>query len=143
MMLISVASALLTAGNYAREASMWIWPLLPINMAITALVVPRFGAIGAALVSAGAAITGAGALLMLLASTQNVRVDARTWLRSGAVAIGTAFIAAVWPTAGAWLLVKMIALGIGAIGALAALGEFDASDRRMLRKFMKMADKRD
>lgn len=140
MMLISVASALLTAGNRAREASMWIWPLLPITLAASLFVVPRFGAIGAALVTAGAAVTGAGALLVLLSASLNVRTDIRTWLRCGAVATGTGLLAAVWPTPGAWLLFKVAALGVGAVAALAALGEFSADDRRILRKLVRLAD---
>jgi O-antigen/teichoic acid export membrane protein len=140
MMLISVASALLTAGNRAHEASMWIWPLLPITLAASVFVVPRFGATGAALVTAGAAVTGACALLVLLSASLNVRTDIRTWLRCGAVATGTGLLAAVWPTPGAWLLFKVAALGVGAVAALAALGEFSADDRRILRKLVQVAD---
>jgi O-antigen/teichoic acid export membrane protein len=140
MMLISIASALLTAGDRAREASMWIWPLLPITLAASALVVPRFGAIGAALVAAGAAVTGAGALLIQLSALLDVRTDIRTWLRCGAVAAGTGWLAAIWPTPGAWLLFKVAALGVGAIAALAMLGEFSADDRRIVRKLARLAD---
>ena len=140
MMLISIASALLTAGDRAREASMWIWPLLPITLAASALVVPCFGAIGAALVAAGGAVTGAGALLILLsASLDAPRTSGRGcaaarwrpardgWRRSGR-------------TPGAWLLVKVGALGVAAVAALAVLGEFSADDRRIVRKLARMTD---
>lgn len=132
MVMVSVASALLTAGGRASWTLMAALPVAPLALAGYVVAIPRFGAEGAAAVTASAA--GIGALLALVA----VR---RAW--GMGPPLGTAVRAAVatalaitlgtrWQTTGGMVVVEVGVLSLVVAVVLVALGELSVRERAMV-----------
>ncbi|MEQ1758418.1 MAG: methyltransferase domain-containing protein [Vicinamibacterales bacterium] len=124
--IISIVSALLTALGKVQVASRAAWPLLPVAIVGYVVVVPRFGAIGAAVVTGAAALVGAALSLRALWLVWQISLPMATCIRSLVVSVAVCGAAIVWPAPGAWWLVKALALSTATLAAFVVLGEFSA-----------------
>jgi len=138
--MISVASAILIARDRVKEASVCLWPLLPLAAAGHVVMVPRLGGMGAALVTCVAAVAGAVAALAIIFAVWRVRPPWGTCARSLLLAVLMAAVALAWPTPGLWLLVKAAILTAAIAAGFVALGELDPEDRRALRRIARGSD---
>ncbi len=120
--------------NRARLASACIWPLLPLALVAHGLIVPALGARGAALVTAGASIAGMLTSLFVAHAALRVLPPWPTVLRAGVTGLGGFVLAAAWPTAGLWLIVKGLVGSVAVVGLLFVLGEFGREDLARLRQ---------
>jgi len=134
--LLSADTAMLTAAGKPRWTFAIAGPMVLLALVGHLLIIPRWGAVGAAAVTMVVSVVGA------LASAAAVR---RVWgltppwatlarcLAAGAVAY---VIMAGWATPGALLWIKIGIVGLVIPGTLAILGEFDPQDRALLRSLL-------
>jgi len=132
LLFVSVAASVLAAAGRERWTLHVAWPMAAGAAAGHALLIPHFGARGAAAVTAATACAGALASLALVRRAWGVRLPARTLLSSAAVAACVyAFAALVRADGLAPLALKLACASLFAAAAFALLGEFGA--RRALR----------
>ncbi|MSS71916.1 MAG: hypothetical protein EXS64_10560 [Candidatus Latescibacteria bacterium] len=134
--MISVTTAILTAAGKPGWALALTGPLLPLVVAGHLLLIPRLGAVGAAL--ATTLVAGLGALAAQLAVYRlwQVLPSAATLGRSVLVC-GLAYALAVfWPAPGPFLLVKLSTMGCAIPLALWLLGEFSPDETARVRSIL-------
>jgi O-antigen/teichoic acid export membrane protein len=124
----TIAAAVLTAAGHARVAARCAWPVLPVAIAGYLMVVPRFGAMGAAVVTGAAAAVGAIVALAATRATWRVAPPIATCLRGLVISVPAYLAAASWPAPGAWWFVKVCVLSAGIVAAYLALGESSSAE---------------
>jgi O-antigen/teichoic acid export membrane protein len=137
LILVSVATAILTAAGKPGWTFALTAPLVPLAIGGHMLLIPRLGAIGASLVTT--LFAGLGALATVLAVYRIWRVlpPVATFLRS-ALICGLAYaLAASWSAPGFWLLLKLPAIGVVIALAFVLLGEFSASEIAFARSMLR------
>lgn len=128
LLMISVATAILTAAGRPGWTFALAGPLVPLAIAGHLLLIPRLGAIGAALVTTLVALAGALAAVLAVYRLWRILPPAPTLVRSS-LAGGLAYtLASLWPAPGFLLLVKLPAIGLIIALVLLLLGEFNARE---------------
>jgi O-antigen/teichoic acid export membrane protein len=133
LVVMSVSVSIVTAMDAQRVVS-----VLGVGVLGTALVghlvlIPRFGAVGAAVVTSGASVVGGIASVILVHRLWHVNAYA-TLLRAVLIAGPAYWLATVLPTSGGIALVaKLAVLGALVVVAFVAMGELDADERRRVR----------
>lgn len=140
LMVIPAGSAILTAqGNPGR--TLWLSaPLVPLALLGHILLIPRYGAAGAALVTTTVAFLGASWTLWSVNHLSRIRPPLTTAARSVVVSALAFAAAAWWPTPGALVLLKVPALGAGCLVLFACLGEFTQEELAMGRSLLTKED---
>ena len=129
LVMISVATAIMVAAERPNWTFVLTGPLLLVALAGHALLIPRVGAVGAALVTT--TVAGAGALAAVAAVYYLWRVlpPLGTAGRS-ALLCGLAYLAAAsWSTPGLWVVPKLLMIILAIPLAFLLLGELDARER--------------
>lgn len=126
LLMVAVAASVLAAAGRERWALHVAWPTLLCAAAGHALVIPAWGAGGAAAVTAATSGAAALASIALVRRAWGVSPPARTLAGSAAVAACAYALTALLPAAGLGLLLKLGCAGLLAAAALALLGEFGA-----------------
>ena len=130
---MSVSVSIVTAMDAQRVVSVLGIGVLAGALAGHLLLIPRFGAVGAAMVTAGAGVAGGLASVALVHRRWGVHVYA-TLVRAALIAGPTYWLATRVPTeASLALAAKLALLSAFVVGAFVALGELDADDRRRVR----------
>jgi O-antigen/teichoic acid export membrane protein len=124
----TIASAVMTAAGHARIAARCAWPVLPVAIMGYLVVVPRFGAMGAAVVTGTAAAVGASVALAATRATWRVAPPVATCLRGLVLSVPAYLAATWWSTPGAWWFLKVGVLGAGVAAVYLALGECSAAE---------------
>jgi O-antigen/teichoic acid export membrane protein len=129
----SVATAIFTAAGKPVWTVVLIGPLVPLAMIGHLIVIPRLGALGAALVTtvlaSGCALVAMGMIYRLW----HILPPRGTWWRSLFVS-GMAYVLTVfWSTPGALLFVKLSVLSLASVGVFLVLGEFSAEEIKQAR----------
>jgi O-antigen/teichoic acid export membrane protein len=131
LLLIAVTASVLAAAGRERWTLHVAWPVLACAAVGHALVIPQWGACGAAFVTALTAFAGALASVLLVWRAWRVAPPARTLVSSAAVAACVYALTAYVPAPGPLLALKLACACLFAAVALALSGEFGA--RRALR----------
>jgi O-antigen/teichoic acid export membrane protein len=121
--LISVASAILTAAGRPGWVMTAALPVAPLALAGHLLVIPRFGARGASVVTLVVATVGAGLALIAVYRAWRVYIPWDTVLRVAAATTLTTVVGARWHTSGALTIVEIAVMSVVAIVTLIVLGE--------------------
>lgn len=130
--LSAVATVLLIAKDRHRATFAIAAGVLGTAVAGHFLLIPRLGALGAATVTAGAALTGAVTTTAMARGLWNLRLPVASGLRALALAVLGYCLAAVH-LGSTWLIVPQIAAICLAVAAgLFASGELTATERRRL-----------
>jgi O-antigen/teichoic acid export membrane protein len=132
MLLMSVSAATLTALGQPRVTLMLAAPLVPVAAAGHLVLVPRFGAEGAAVVTAVVAWIAAAAAVRTTLRRSGTHLPRRAVLRVGVVAVMAYVIARIWEMPGAWLLVELTLLAAFIVIALVLSGEIRSQDLRAI-----------
>lgn len=131
MLVVSVGLIILTAAGKPRWSLFLAGPLVVIVFFSHLIVIPLFGAIGAACVSCGGAILCALAALVIIARQWQIFLPLSTCWRSLVVCGSMYGVAMVWPTTSFFLLGKLGLLFLLSFGLFLALGEFKAEERAL------------
>jgi O-antigen/teichoic acid export membrane protein len=137
VVMISVASAILTAGGRPGWAMLAAVPVAPLALVGHLAVIPRFGAMGAAAVTLIVAVIGA------LIAVATVRRAWRLWppiasaARAGAVTVAVAVLGDAWITSGPTVVVEVAVMSLVAAGLLVLLGELTAAERHYVTALLR------
>jgi len=131
LLFVSVTAAVLTVAGRERWTLHVAWPTLACAFAGHSILIPMFGARGAAAVTSLTACAGALVSLTLVWRAWRVAPPARTFVSSALVAACAYALTALLPSEGPMLALKVACACLFAFVTLALLGEFGA--RRFLR----------
>ena len=133
MVMISVATVILTAAGKPKWTLACAVPLLPLAVIGHVLLIPLFGAMAAALVTTF--LSGLGAMAAVLAVYRLWRIlPPLATLGRSSVICGAVFILGLfWPASGALLFLKVPVVAILILGLFALLGEFTAGEIALAR----------
>jgi len=132
--MVVVIAAVLLSLDKAWHAAILAAPLPILAVAAHTVVIPRYGAQGAAVVSATLAVAGAIVSLFAVCWISRLPVPWATLLRSATIFAAAYFAAAAWPTAGTMLLVKLGLLSLGVVAAFLLAGELSREEIEALRR---------
>jgi O-antigen/teichoic acid export membrane protein len=133
MTLFGICSSILTAAGKPHWTFALIGPLAPIAVAGHLVAVPRWGAIGAASVTASVSVVAAVLGVFAVGKLWHVWPPPSSILRGIAVALATYVAARWWVTTGWLIVIKLTVISIAIPVVLWVSGEFDARERRLLR----------
>jgi len=132
LVVMSVSVSVVTAMDAQRVVSVLGVGVLGVALVGHMVLIPRFGAMGAAMVTAGASVAGGLASVLLVHRLWHVNAYA-TLVRSSLFAGPVYWLAAAVPTTGGVALVAKLALLSALVaGAFVVTGELDADERRHL-----------
>jgi len=134
--MMSVATAILTAGGQSGWTFVLAFPLLPVAIGGHLLAIPRFGALGASAVTAGCALLGALATMGAVHRLWRIAPPAGSLLRSLAVGGGAYALAAGWAASGLLLPFKLGVIMLLIAAGLLGLGEFDRREVALVRSLL-------
>jgi O-antigen/teichoic acid export membrane protein len=133
LVVMSVAVSIVTAADAQRVVSLLGAGVLAGAIAGHLVLVPRYGAVGAAIVTASASTAGGLASIALVHRLWDVRAYG-TLLRAALITGPAYWLATLPPAGGALALVAKVAVVSAFIlGGFVVLGELDADERRRLR----------
>ena len=135
--MISVVMAIVTAVAPARLTLMLSAPLVFIAITGFWAVIPTFGALGAASVTAICSWLGAGICVAVVYRLWSIYPPVGTLLRSVVIS-GLAYtLAVIWPTTGLLLLIKLAFIGGVILLTFFIFREFSAEEIVQLRSFLR------
>ena len=121
---ISIVVAVLTGGSRPFWTLYAVAPLPVIAIIAHAWAIPRFGPVGAAMVTTLCGCGGAMFGVVAVYRLWQVTPPATSALRSVILAAGGALAASSWPSPGVLVIVKLAVLGLGVLVLLLVSGEF-------------------
>ena len=124
MAMIGVTTCILTAAGKPNWTISIAGPMVPLAIVTNGWMIPRFGALGAALTTTAIASLAAIALILVIYSFWKILPNPLSVLRSVLVGGLAYLLATLWITPGWFVLVKLTVLGLGILLGLALLGEF-------------------
>lgn len=131
IVMISANTAILTSAGKPGWTIALAGPLLLLAMVGYLFLIPRWGAVGAALVATLLAGLGALASMLAVYRVWKILPPAATLGRSVLIC-GLAYVLAnLWPVSGLLLLLKLSIVGLFIALMFSALGEFSASERTL------------
>ena len=140
--LIAVASAILIAAGRPGWAMIAALPVAPMALVGHLLVIPRFGARGATVVTLVVAAIGACLALVAVHRAWQVRAPRATIARVAAATALTVFMGSQWQTAGALAIVELAVMSVVAVALLIALRELTRPELTILATAARPRDQR-
>jgi O-antigen/teichoic acid export membrane protein len=134
--MMNVASSILTAAGKPRWTFFFVGPLVPLALLGHLLLIPRFGALGAASVTALCASLSAMAELVAVYRVWGVLPPLGTVGRSAILCVLAYVSAALWPTPGPLLFLKLPALALLVLAGYVLVGEFSSSEMAAARSLL-------
>jgi O-antigen/teichoic acid export membrane protein len=133
LVVMSVAVSVVTAADAQGVVSLLGVGVLATAIAGHLVLIPQFGAVGAAMVTSGVSVAGGLASVALVHRLWGVHAYA-TLLRAALIAAPAYWLATLAPTAGALVLVvTIVVVSAFVLGGFVVLGELDADERRRVR----------
>jgi O-antigen/teichoic acid export membrane protein len=132
----SIVVAILVAAGRPMLGCGVVAPLVPLSIIAHLLIIPRFGAIGAASVTLAWAVSAATVLTIAVYSQWRIFPPAATIVRSIIIAVMAYLLAAWWPVFGLFVFAKLIAIGILIGAAYFVLGEFNHHELSLARSML-------
>jgi O-antigen/teichoic acid export membrane protein len=130
--LVSVATSMLIAVGRPGLALALTAPLPGMAVCGYMVLIPRLGPMGAALVTLLGAVLTALALILAVHRVCLVLPPGKTVLVSGVLSAGAYIAAALWPTHGALVVLELVAIGAGLVGATLVAGELTSTELRAI-----------
>jgi O-antigen/teichoic acid export membrane protein len=134
--MLSVTTAILTAADKPRWTVWVTGPLVPSALVGHLLIIPRWGSLGAAWVTASVACAGALVAVLAVSRVWRGLPSAGTVARSLVVCLVTYAAAALWPASGLDVFLKVLVVGGGIPLVFYALGEFPPSEIAFVRSLI-------
>lgn len=136
VLMLAVTTAVLIAAGKPGWTLALSGPLLLMAGLGHFSMIPRFGAMGAAAVTAVCAWVVALASVLLVYGLWQVLPPAGTLWRSVFVCVATYALSAIWPTPGWLVLVKLSVMGLAIGCSFLLLGEFSATELAVVRSLL-------
>ncbi len=138
MAMISIATAILTAADRPALAMHLTAPLVPAAVVGHLLIIPHFGAAGAAGVQAALGTVGGLMTAQAALRDRGAAAPLGSVARCIAVMAGGYLAARAWPAERGWLMLKLPILALAAGVLLLLLGEFSRVEIEWLRSMVRL-----
>jgi len=137
MAMIAIATVMMIAADRPQGPVMLACPMLLLSLGANVLLIPRFGAVGAASVTTGLAAFGALAGASAVCVWWRIVPPLATGLRALVLCILVYVAASLWPAPGLLLILKLAILSLLILPGFRLLGEFSASENASLRSLFR------
>jgi len=134
--MISVSITIVTAARPPRLTLILSAPLVLLAMAGFWVMIPRFGALGAAFVTALCSWLGAVTIVFVVYRLWSIVPPIGTLCRSIVISALAYALAVMWPTTGLMLVIKLGFIGIVILMGYLILREFSADEIVQVRSFL-------
>jgi O-antigen/teichoic acid export membrane protein len=118
LFIVSVTATILTALGQPAMVLLLVAPLTPIALALHLFMIPRFGALGAAGVTAALAWAAALSGVLATAARAGVPLPTGAWMRIALMTAAGYSAAHAWTMRGPWVLLELAILTIFGVVAL-------------------------
>lgn len=136
MAMIGVTTCILTAAGQPNWTIAMTGPMVPLAVLADRWMIPRFGPLGAALVTTAVASVAAMSLVFAIYRLWGILPSFLSLGRSLLLGGLVYFLATSWATPGWLVLVKLTILGLGILVGLWLLGEFRDRERVVVQSFL-------
>ena len=137
LFIVSVTTAVMIALGRPNVALGMAAPLVPIALAAHWIVVPRFGAAGAAAVTACLSWLAAAAGILVVSQQTRIHLPVAGWVRVLVVTVVVSGIAYAWHASTVWLvLAELAVMGALALAGLWAAGVITNADLALARSLV-------
>jgi O-antigen/teichoic acid export membrane protein len=136
IMMISINTVILTAAGRPGWTIALTGPLVPLAFGANLVLVPRFGAAGAAAATTALAWLGAGMTTLAVYRQLAVYPSPVTMLRATLVTLLIYFLSSFWNSSGVWLMVELSAMTAVIFVCMVLLGEFTGMDLAFVRSLL-------
>jgi O-antigen/teichoic acid export membrane protein len=133
LVMISVTTAILTAGERPGWTAILAVALLPGVIGAHMVLIPRLGPVGAALATTLVAMGGATAATGAVYAAWRILPPVATLARSLLLCVIMYGLATYWPASGILLVIKLSLLAAGIVGGFVAGGEFSREELAQVR----------
>jgi len=134
--MMHVATSILTAAGKPRWTFLLVGPLVPLALLGHLLLIPRYGALGAASVTALGASLSAVAQMIAIYRLWGAAPPLGTVGRSALLCVVAYVSATLWPTPGLLLFVKLPVLALLVLAGYLLLGEFTSTELAAARALL-------
>jgi len=135
--MISVSITIVTAARPPRLTLILSAPLFLLAMAGYGVMIPPFGALGAAFVTTFCSWLGAMTIVLVVYRLWSIVPPIGTLWRSVVISVLAYLLAVIWPTTDLMLLVKLAFIGMVILLAYLVMQEFSAEEIAQARSFLK------
>jgi O-antigen/teichoic acid export membrane protein len=135
VVMISVASVLLTATGKAAWAMIVALPIVPLAVVSHLLVIPRYGASGAAVVTLVVASVGAVLALIAVRRAWHMWAPPATALRALFATVVAIVVGSRWVTTGPMVFAELALMSLAVVVCLVAMGELTPRERQAAMSF--------
>lgn len=143
LVIISVATSLLIAHG-RLWGTLWLTgPLLPLSVLGHFVLIPRYGALGAAMVTTVTAFVGAAICVVSAHRVWQVPASFGTLLRSLGFSLAAFWLAAAWPAPGVLVVGKAAVLSVAVVAAFLLTGELSRDEITGLRHWWNTRSERE
>lgn len=133
VLIVKSAASLLVADNQAAIPVRLLLPVLPVMILLSAVLVPRYGAVGVAWSIVTAFCLAAILFLAMLHKLFIVRFEVAGLFKVMAISVAILFLSANWQTDGAWLIFECLSLAVLVVLALCVAGQIGNKELALIR----------
>lgn len=133
---VSITTAVVIALGHPNLALSMAVPLVPVALAAHWIVIPRYGATGAAAVTAVLSWLAAAVGIMVVSQRARVRLPFASWLRVLVVTVAAAGLSYAWRTSTVWVVAELTVTGGLVLASLWAAGVITNADLALARSLI-------
>jgi O-antigen/teichoic acid export membrane protein len=135
----NISKSIITALGRPALTILYTVPMVPVALVGHLLLIPRLGAVGAAIVTASVSWMAAVASIFVLNHLWRIDLSLPSLFKSG-LCIGIVLILAnLWPASGLVLIMKLGTISFIILVSLMVLGEFSSKERAFIRSLVRAA----
>jgi O-antigen/teichoic acid export membrane protein len=134
--MFTLALTVMTADGYPGRTVLFTVPFIPLALVGHLIMIPRFGQLGAAIVTVGVSLLSASVAVRSISIPWKVLPPLGTFLRSVVIALVLGIVSMYWPTPGVFVFVKLIALGTFGFLSYWWTGEFRQDEIAVVRSLI-------
>ena len=134
--MFTVALTVMTADGHPVRTVLFTAPLIPLALAGHVVMIPRYGQLGAALVTVAVALLSTFVAIMSICMPWRVWPPLGTFLRSVVIALIVGTASVLWPTPGMFVFAKLMVLGTLGLMTYWWIGEFRHGEIAVVRSMV-------
>ena len=134
--MFTLALTFMTADGHPGRTVLFTVPFIPLALVGHLIMIPRFGQLGAAIVTVGVSLLSASVAVRSISTLWKVSPPLGTFLRSVVIALVLGIVSMYWPTPGIFVFVKLIALGTAGFLGYWWTGEFRQDEIAVVRSLV-------
>jgi O-antigen/teichoic acid export membrane protein len=134
--MFTLALTVMTADGHPGRTVLFSVPFIPLALVGHLIMIPRFGQLGAAIVTVGVSLLSASVAVRSISIPWKVLPPLGTFLRSVVIALVLGIVSMYWPTPGVFVFVKLITLGTFGFLSYWWTGEFRQDEIAVVRSLV-------